>query len=197
MRDAGIQSIEDYYSEYSRNALYAFEALLKETENSLKMPINWKPIDIQKRDWLYSGTSEEDRERGCIGHLRGDFGSSGTEFWTTWFDHQPGLNRQCFRQELQDIVYDLRKEGGLLQDFSSMRMLCREGLAVDDCFGFKAESKNYQYCLRCMPRRGDYNFYLYAYDKHAQLEHTREETTTGPARPQPNKLKSKKTEMEL
>ena len=36
---------------------------------------------------LYSDTGET-KELGCIGHLRGDFGHDGKEFWTTWFPHE-------------------------------------------------------------------------------------------------------------
>ncbi|MDD4842428.1 MAG: hypothetical protein PHH80_10865, partial [Sphaerochaetaceae bacterium] len=33
---------------------------------------------------------------------------------------------------------------------------------------FIAESENYRYCLRCTPIQGDYNVYLYIYDKRQQ-----------------------------
>ena len=55
-----------------------------------------------------------------------------------------------------------------MQSFSSMSKLCRNGLPCDTSYGFHAESQHYEYCLRCTPRRGDYNFYLYCYDKSAQ-----------------------------
>ena len=118
----------------------------------------------------YSGSSEQDLERGCVGHLRGDFGKSGGEFWTSWFDHQPELKSPAFHEEFQNVVKSLRKQDGLLRNFASMSRGCRDGLSCDDSFGFKAESPHYTYCLRCTPRRGDYNFYLYAYDKDAQRE---------------------------
>ena len=188
--DFGIHDENDYYAEYSRTALYAFESLLSKTEK--EQGLTWQPIDAERTDWLYSGNSEEDKERGCIGHLRGDFGSSGNEFWTSWFDHQPALNVESFRQELQDTVDSLRKEGGLLQNFRSMNKQCHDGLQIDDSFGFKAESKNYQYCLRCLPQRGNYNFYLYAYDKNAQREHNQEQSHEQ----RTAKPKVKKNEME-
>ena len=66
------------------------------------------------------------------------------------------------------MVNGFHEEGGLLQSFSSMSKLCRDGLPCDTSYGFHAESQHYEYCLRCTPRRGDYNFYLYCYDKSAQ-----------------------------
>ena len=55
----------DAYGEYSRTALYAFEAILSETEKELQGELSWKPIESDKTDWLYSGSSEQDLERGC------------------------------------------------------------------------------------------------------------------------------------
>ena len=184
------------YGEYSRTALYAFEAILTQTEKELQGELVWKPIEADKADWLYSGDSEQDLERGCVGHLRGDFGNSGAEFWTSWFDHRPDLKRTVFHDELQNVVNGLRKEGGLLRNFAAMSRGCREGLPCDDSFGFKAESPHYTYCLRCIPRRGDYNFYLYAYDKDFQREHALQKGLKEPSKQQPNMPKNKNNEME-
>ena len=192
----GVHDEKTYYDEYSRAALYAFEAILGETEKEQQGQLVWKPIEPEKTDWLYSGNRDEDQARGCIGHLRGDFGRGGNEFWTSWFDHQPALNTEPFRRELQDTVDTLRKEGGLLQSFSSMNRHCRDGLRTDDSFGFKAESKDYQYCLRCLPQRGNYNFYLYAYDKNAQREHSWEKSMDLLPEQRPSKPRIKKNEME-
>lgn len=184
------------YGEYSRTALYAFEAILTQTEKELQGELVWKPIEADKADWLYSGDSEQDLERGCVGHLRGDFGNSGAEFWTSWFDHRPDLKSTVFHDELQNVVNGLRKEGGLLRNFAAMSRGCREGLPCDDSFGFKAESPHYAYCLRCIPRRGDYNFYLYAYDKDFQREHALQKGLKEPLKQQPNMPKNKNNEME-
>ncbi len=184
------------YGEYSRTALYAFEAILTQTEKELQGELVWKPIEADKADWLYSGDSEQDLERGCVGHLRGDFGNSGAEFWTSWFDHRPDLKSTVFHDELQNVVNGLRKEGGLLRNFAAMSRGCREGLPCDDSFGFKAESPHYTYCLRCIPRRGDYNFYLYAYDKDFQREHALQKGLKEPSKQQPNMPKNKNNEME-
>lgn len=166
--------ISPAYGEYTRTALYAFEGALTEAERDLSQPAVWKPIETEKQDWLYSGQRETDAEWGCIGHLRGDFGSDGHAFWTSWFDHTPRLKSAAFREELQSVVNHLREEGGLLSGFAAMRRQCRSGLACDDSYGFRAETAHYEYCLRCIPRRDDYHFYLYFYDKDTQREHARE-----------------------
>ena len=124
-----------------------------------------------------------------------DFGSTGNEFFTSWFDHMPQLNRAAFRAELQSVVEDLRNAGGLLSNLAGMRSQCRSGRVCDDSYGFYAETPNYEYCLRCTPRRGEYNFYLYCYDKQAQREHREHRKQSEPASPAPTR-KHKKQEME-
>lgn len=186
----------DVYSEYSRTALYAFEAILSETEKELQGELSWRPIESDQIDWMYSGSSQQDLERGCVGHLRGDFGSSGGEFWTSWFDHQPELKSAAFHEEFQNVVNALRRPDGLLRSFASMSRGCRDGRPCNDSFGFRAESPRYTYCLRCTPRRGDYNFYLYAYDKEAQREHALQKAGKEPDKRRTPKNRIKKDEME-
>lgn len=195
-----IHSINDYYDDFSSTALYAFEGALKGIEREDVIGISWKPIEAEKVDWLYSNHTEKDGERGCIGHLRGDFGHDGNEFWTSWFDHQPQLKRQAFRDELQNVVNGMREKGGILANLSSMSKACRQGTPVEYSYGFRMETKNYEYCLRCNPRRGDYNFYLYCYDKNAQREHAQDKpSVTAQLKQQPKQeIKTNKNkEMEI
>ena len=151
----------------SNSTRVAYESAMKTKDAEL----SWHPIDPGKTGWLYSDSQEAESERGCIGHLRGDFGSSGKEFWTTWFTHQPGLLTAGFRNELQGVVDRLREKGGLLSSFDQMRKQCRAGTSIDESYGFHAESSNYEYCLRCIPVRGSYHLYLYCYDKSAQRDY--------------------------
>ena len=183
----GIYDSTDYYDEYSRTALYAFESALQTMERELRENLPWQPVRADQESWLYSADRNTDLERGCVGHLRGDFGHSGKEFWTSWFDHQPELKIPAFSAELKDVMTGLRGNGRLLNGLDAMRKACREGRPCEDSFGFHAETPRYEYCLRCTPRQSDYNFYLYAYDKKAQREHalTRaaERTGTTPVEP--------------
>ena len=41
----------------------------------------------EEKDLIYSDENET-RELGCIGHLRGDFGRSGNDFYHKWFPHK-------------------------------------------------------------------------------------------------------------
>ena len=134
--------------------------------------IIWFPLQANMTDWVYSGKITDDVERQCIGHLRGDFGRSGDEFWTSWFDHLPEFHTEAFTKEFQKIVNDLRKKGRLLHSMNTMRKLCREeeSLQIDESYCFMTYTDRYLYCLRCIPLRGNYNFYLYCYDREDKEE---------------------------
>lgn len=128
--------------------------------------LTWNPIEKENEHLLFSGNNEHDVFTGCIGHLRGDFGRSGDEFWTSWFDHLAQLNLRPFKDEFDDVINALRKKGHLLCDYDTMMRKCRDGLPTErDSFGFRAESDRYEYAMRCIPHHGDYNFYVYCYDK--------------------------------
>ena len=62
----GMRSQIDY-SEYSRTSLYAFEAILMQTERESIQNLVWKPLNPDKQDWLYSSDQRADLERGHDG----------------------------------------------------------------------------------------------------------------------------------
>lgn len=51
------------------------------------------------RLYAYNQSSQLEGQTGCIGHLRGDFGS-GQEFYTSWFDHRREYKTDEFKAEL-------------------------------------------------------------------------------------------------
>lgn len=135
--------------------------------------LKWIAIARENVPFLYSDMSK-DPERGTIGHLRGSFGSNGTEYEATWIDHQVILKSNAFLKEFDHVLRCLRKRGGLLRDLKSMCAYCYdEPFARIDgrSYAFQAETPERQYFLRCMPRSGDSNFVLYAMDKNARHEY--------------------------
>jgi hypothetical protein len=119
---------------------------------------------------FFSGTPEDDARLGCVGHMRFDFGGGNEKFRHTRWDHAEELKTEAFKQDLQDVVDDLRKNGPL-RSLNAMEDFCRahENARFSERFhsgsyGFTPESDSYCYCLRCFPHNGDYS-YLYCYDK--------------------------------
>ena len=132
-----------------------------------------QPASEDEKYEFYSKPPEIEALRGSIGYLRMDFGRNGKEFWHSWFESgDSDLNTPEFNAEIDDLVNELRHS--VLKDRSSMRSFCAdnggdlgENYSIQQ-YGYKIETENYLYRLRCKPMVGDYDAYLYCFDKHAQ-----------------------------
>ena len=142
------------------------------------MQILLESITLTEEKDLFYSTRNEPKELGCIGHLRGDFGSDGDEFFSVWFPHECAeLNDQRFKSVFDTLINQLRKEGQVLSGRTEMERYCLPHQAckllnpyVDKSWGFRIYSPHYAFYLRCMPVKGDYNFYIYCYDKNMLLD---------------------------
>lgn len=76
------------------------------------------------------------------------------------------LNDSAFKAELNDVVNELRKDG-LLKNRSEMRRYCatHQNLNLNESYGFSVETAYRFFLLRCRPERGNYDCYMYCYDK--------------------------------
>ena len=131
---------------------------------------------------LFYSKPQKDKDLGCIGHLRGDFGHKGKEFWHSWFDHQSELNTPEFKADIASAMEHLRKD--LLKNYRSMASYCyqhkeakMEGAVYPEMYGFRLNTDNYRYYIRCSLQMGDYNFYIYCYKN--QRENLHEKTEGG------------------
>lgn len=114
-----------------------------------------------------------DKTTGCVGHLRGDFGN-GKQFYTTWWPHQnDSLNTPEFKADIDRTVNWLREQpDSPLRDFDTMKRCCdryRNTCAIKSAIlpscGFMVRTKRYVYMLRCAPIKGDYQLYMYCYQR--------------------------------
>ena len=109
---------------------------------------------------------------GCIGHLRADMGNTGTQFFSTWNDHQADLNTREFKTEFDQFINALRNNpeyNGAITSRAAMFAFCyahpEAGLDNGREFVFRADTDKHSYMLRLNPNRGEYNAYVYAYQK--------------------------------
>ena len=118
--------------------------------------------------FFFSMEGEEAKRHGFIGYLRGDYGRSGREFWTTWFDCQPDLKTDTFRDEFDEIIGYLREasldpaEGPDVFKFHCLQNM--RFRVMDTDIRFKIVTGGYSYYFRCHPRVQDYNLYCMVYD---------------------------------
>lgn len=124
-----------------------------------------------EQKYTYAQSMQLEGQTGCIGHLRGDFGSSGNGFYSTWFDTREQWKTDGFKAELDDIINALREDKGLLHSRRDMSVFARENpeslFKGNYCaeYGFRADTDKHTFLLRCNPTKGDYNFYCYCYVK--------------------------------
>ena len=141
-------------------------------QENLKAPINLRPASHEEAGLFYSLPPEQDEAMGTIGHIRIDFGRSGSEFWHTWHPHAcEAWNTPEFKADLKEVVDEMRKTA--LKDLRSMNTFCyTHGGKIDggwrQNYGYVAEKDRWSYYLRCSPGQGDYHAYLTCYDKRIQ-----------------------------
>ena len=168
--------------------LHGEEMTLEEycEEHSLEFPadhpaISLRPASREEAGLFYSA-DEQDEILGTVGHLRIDFGSGGRNFWHTWWPHnRDQFNTPEFKEALRQVV-DTIREDGPLKDLRAMDTYCQQhgGVITEDgrSYGYIAETEHYRFCLRCTPRPGEYQGYLYCYDLRQQ-QMTRQDKLVG------------------
>ena len=132
-----------------------------------------RPASPSEAGLFYAMEPEQNELLGSIGHLRMDFDRRGDGFWTSWFDHcSDKLNTPEFKAEIDEVVNELRQT--VLKDRATMRSYCSdfggelgENLGIKQ-YGYIVETERYRYCLRCKPQEGDYDGYLWCFDKKVQ-----------------------------
>ena len=85
-----------------------------------------RSLYMDEQKYTYAQSTQIEGQTGCIGHLRGDFGSGGNEFFTSWFDHRRDLKTDQFKNELDEVINALRSEEyGLLKSRTDMSQYAR------------------------------------------------------------------------
>lgn len=150
---------------------------MKLTMNSTRIAL--VPAPAEEHPFCFSNDSPL-FQQARIGCLRGDFGYTGKLFYTTWFDENAALKTEAFKSELDDVINALR-ENGMLADRNRMAARCnRFPDAVIKTqwrkeMAFRIETARNIYFMRCIPGKGDYNFYVFCYNKAAFMEALRQQ----------------------
>lgn len=131
-----------------------------------------RPMWPEEQKYVFPQSSQISGQCGSIGRLRGDFDSTGGMFYTSWDEHRASLATSDFKAELDTVVNALRQDDGfghILKNRDAMQAYCRTQpdsvLAANlaDGYGFRIDTMDTAYLLRCKPASGEYDFYLYAY----------------------------------
>lgn len=137
------------------------------------MDMTMRAMNPAERNYCYAQSQQISMQTGLIGHLRADMDSSGTGFFSSFFNFRADLKTEDFKTEFDAVINALRFDesyGGILKDRSALSSYCHgipESSFVGDGreFGFRVDTKQYSYMLRLNPNRGEYNLYCYCYQK--------------------------------
>ena len=85
--------------------------------------IKTRSLTPTEQKYTYAQSMQLEGQTGTIGHLRGDFATTGYGFYTTWFDTRPQWKSDEFKADLDTVINALREDKGLLHNrfFSSRR----------------------------------------------------------------------------
>lgn len=146
------------------------------------MDMKIRPLLAEERKYTYGQSSQLTAQIGSIGYLRGDFDRDDDSFYTTWFDVAASRKTDAFKAEFDSVINALRfdeRYGFPIAGRREMRDYVRnhpdsafEGNYTTE-YGFRVDTPDYSYLLRCNPLNGDYNFYCYCFeskwlDRHMQ-----------------------------
>lgn len=127
-------------------------------------------LPTQDKESLFFKMNGEVCERhGAIGYLRADFGVSGQEFWTAWFNCRKQLNTTTFKCEFDKVISGLRA-GGKEPPFRSrvsLESFCafkpgKQLIARGS--GYLVRTEGYSFYVRCLLRCDAYDIFCFAYD---------------------------------
>lgn len=137
------------------------------------MNMTIRPLRAEEQKYAYAQSQQIKMQTGMIGYLRGDFDSTGTGFYTTWFDEVESRKTDEFKAEFDKVINALRFDeqyGSLLAGRSAMQKYGRsfpdsimEGNYTTE-YGFRIDISDFAYLLRCIPVKGDYNFYCWCFE---------------------------------
>ena len=78
-----------------------------------------------EQKYTYAQSIQLEGQTGTIGHLRGDFATTGYGFYTTWFDTRPQWKSDEFKADLDTVINALREDKGLLHNRYDMSAFAR------------------------------------------------------------------------
>lgn len=138
-----------------------------------------RPLTPTEQKYTYAQSMQIEGQTGTIGHLRGDFATTGYGFYTTWFDTRPQWKTDEFKADLDTVINALREDKGLLHNRYDMGAFARKypesAMQGNYCteYGFRVDTGKHAFLFRCNPTKGDYNFYCYCYVKEWLNQHKR------------------------
>lgn len=139
-----------------------------------EIKLDIRPATKAERMYSFSQSSQIREQTGCIGYLRADMDADGY-FFSSWNNYRSDLKTDEFKTEFDNIINELRKDGGLLHDRSALSNYCYShpesafGTENRNEYGVRASTEKYTYLMRLCPDKGEYNLYCYCDPRYNDL----------------------------
>lgn len=139
--------------------------------------MKYRALTEAERKYTFRQSQQLSMQTGLIGYLRADFGSTGKEFWSSWFDIRADLKTDEFKEEFDGVINGLR-DGDILSGRQAMSAYCHatpDSAFGDgyDHYGIRLDTDKYSYLMRLIPVKGDYNLYCCCYRREWLDSHLR------------------------
>ncbi len=119
--------------------------------------IKTRSLTPTEQKYTYAQSMQLEGQTGTIGHLRGDFATTGYGFYTTWFDTRPQWKSDEFKADLDTVINALREDKGLLHNRYDMSAFARHfpesAIKGNYCteYGFRVDTRNTLFCFGAIP----------------------------------------------
>ena len=178
--DRKCKYIDDYHTQIGYNVFHICQfAELMERGGNIYRPKDTPDLKLERisqEEFEFTfAPKDKEQNRGCICYIRGYFDNSIDErFQSSAMIESSGNYKKYktndFSRELDNIInyFRFQADTPILKSRAQMRLASAdtEHLVSDDnVFGYKVNTDNNVYYLRCDPRQGQYNVYCYAYNR--------------------------------
>lgn len=180
----GVRELQEGMTTYadcdlSEQEVKVFETLLIKLAIPQCVPnFSVRPMLEEEDKYTFRNSTQISMQTGFIGYLRADMGSSGEEFFSSWFPFNDNLKTGEFVDEFDGVINSLREEGDILHSLSDLRQYCRENpqskMSYEmEYFGVRIDTKQYTYLMRLCLLSGKYNLCCYCFVKEFLDAHIR------------------------
>lgn len=174
--------IDDYHTQIGHNVFHICEfAELMERGGSTYRPkdipsYTLERIEQSEFEYMFR-PDDETKNRGCICYIRGYFDNSIDERFQSIAmvenkDNYKNLHTDDFKREIDNIInyFRFQSDTPILESRRKMQntvydMQPEKFVGDNEICGYRVTTDKNVYYFKCDARQGQYNLYLYAYDK--------------------------------
>lgn len=142
------------------------------------MDMTFRAATFTEQLYVYSQHTQIAGQCGSMGCLSGGLNPDNKNIQSHWDRHMYAPNAEKFQKEFDSVIHQLRTDeqyGGVMKNYAAMLSCClshpEAEVGGSREYAFRADTQDYAYLLRCVPKDGEKHIYLYPYrrdwlDKH-------------------------------